>query len=85
MTTRTARRTVTFVHPFQLDGIGSQPAGTYEVNTDEESIDSLSFLAYRRVATTIHLRRDGATQVYAIDPVELDANLLRDAGLTLLP
>jgi hypothetical protein len=85
MTTRTARKTVTFTRPFELAGVGVQPAGAYEVDTDEELIDDLSFLAWRRVATMIHLRRDGAEQVYRVDPVELDANLLRDAGVTLLP
>jgi hypothetical protein len=86
MTTRTARKTVTFTRPFQLAGIGGiQPAGAYEVDTDEELIDNLSFLAYRRVATMIHLRSEGATQLYRIDPVDLEASLLRDAGLTRLP
>jgi hypothetical protein len=32
-----------------------QPPGTYAVNADEELIEGLSFLAYRRVATTIYL------------------------------
>lgn len=86
MTTRTARKTVTFTRPFNLTGIdGVQPAGAYDVYTDDELIDDLSFLAYRRVATMIHLRRGGATEVHRIDPVELDASLLRDRGLTVLP
>ena len=86
MTTRTTRQTVTFTKPFALVGIdGVQPPGSHEINTDEESIDSLSFLAWRRVATTITLRRHGATQIYRIDPVDLEASLLRDAGLTLVP
>jgi hypothetical protein len=83
MTTRTTRTTVTFSRPFGLKGVdGIQPAGVYDVDTDEELIDDLSFLAYRRVATTICVQKDGATQVYRIDPVELDARLLRDAGAT---
>jgi hypothetical protein len=85
MTTRTTRTTVTFARPFSLKGVdGIQPAGVYDVDTDEELIDDLSFLAYRRVATTIHLQKDGAMQVYRIDPVELDARLLRDAGVTIV-
>jgi hypothetical protein len=86
MTIRTTRKQVTFAKSFALGGVdGVQPAGTYEVETDDESIDDLSFLAYRRVTTLIHLQRDGATQVFRIDPVELDASLLRDAGLTVVP
>ena len=85
MTTRTTRKTVTFTQPFVLSGLaGAQPAGMYEVDTDEERIDSLSLLAYRRVATSIEVHRNGATQVFPIDPVELDAALLRDAGLTVV-
>lgn len=85
MTTRTTRKTVTFAQPFVLSGlVGTQPAGIYEVDTDDESIDSLSFPAYRRVATLIEVHRDGATQIFPIDPVELDAALLRDAGLTIV-
>jgi hypothetical protein len=84
MTTRTARRVVTFTHPFALSGIdGLQPAGVYDVDTDEETIDDVSFLAWRRTATLIHLRHDGATQLYRIDPVDLEASLMRDQGLTV--
>jgi len=73
MTIRTIRKTVTFTRPFALAGIdGVQPAGTYDVDTDEETIDDVSFLAWRRVATMIHLRKDGATQVHRIDPAELE-------------
>ena len=85
MTTRTTRKTVTFTGPFSLKGIdGIQPAGVYDVDTDEELIDDLSFLAYRRIATMIHLWKDGAAQTYRVDPVELDARLLRDAGATVI-
>ena len=83
MTSRTTRRTVTFKRPFVLGGVdGTQPPGTYDVDTDEESLDSRSLLAYRRVATFIQVRRDGGTQVFRIDPTELDDALRRDAGLT---
>jgi hypothetical protein len=86
MTIRTTRRKVTFSRPFTLHDIdGVQPAGTYEVETDEEPIGDRDVLAYHRVATTIHLHRDGVTRVYRIDPVELEASLLRDAGLAVTP
>jgi len=85
MTTRTDQRTVTFTKPFELGGIdGLQPPGAYLVDTDEETIDELSFIAWRRVATTIQIRRNGTTQVYRIDPVDLDASLMRDAGMTVV-
>ena len=52
MTTRSRRETVTFKHPFQLKGLGRLiPAGSYDVITDEEMIEGLSFPSYRRTAT----------------------------------
>jgi hypothetical protein len=91
MNPRTSRETVTFVGPFSLRGIdGVQPAGTYTVETDEELIESQSFLAYRRVATLMFLpSRPGGTelgQIATIDPVELRAVKARDAvGGAALP
>jgi hypothetical protein len=86
MNTRTTKKTVTFAHPFHLRGVDDlQPPGTYAVDTDEEEIDSMMRLAWRRVATTIVIVRGGTTQAYRIDPVDLEASLMRDAGLTLAP
>jgi hypothetical protein len=83
MTVRTIRRDVTFRHPFFLKGAdGMQPPGTYTVETDEEQIPGLSFLAYRRIATTIVLsvRYENmlARQVATIDPADLETALARD-------
>jgi hypothetical protein len=48
------------------------------------TLDDLSFLAYRRVSTTIELPGVGAgsarRQVVTIDPLELDAALKRDGS-----
>jgi len=44
VSTRTDRKTLTFEHPFRLKGIDrTLPAGTYQVITDEELIEGLSF------------------------------------------
>ena len=54
MTTRSRRETVTFKHAFRIKGIDRLlSAGAYEVITDEEMIEGLSFPAFRRVATMI--------------------------------
>jgi hypothetical protein len=54
MTTRSRREAITFQHPFRIKGIDpSLPAADYEVITDEEMIEGLSFAAYRGVATMI--------------------------------
>ncbi len=54
MTIRSRRETITFKHPFQIKGIDRLlPPGSYEVITDEEMIEGLSFAAFHRVATMI--------------------------------
>ena len=54
MTIRSRRETVTFRHPFRIRGVDRLlPAGAYEVITDEEQIEGLSFAAFRRIATMI--------------------------------
>jgi hypothetical protein len=83
MTIRTTRKTVTFRRPFSLSAIDEvQPSGTYTVDTDEELIDGLSFLAYRRVATLLHLpstsSRVGVTELVTVNPSELEAALKTD-------
>jgi hypothetical protein len=85
MSLHTTSKTITFARPFSLDGLDeAQPAGIYTVQTDEEPIEGLSFLAYRRVATVIclPLRRGGTRSFEAIPvaPDALDAALARDAS-----
>ena len=83
MTIRTTRTTVTFKRSFLLSGIDEeQPAGVYDIETDEERLEGLSFPAYRRVLTLIHLHpktsNPGLSQSMRIDPDELKAALQRD-------
>lgn len=75
---RTTREILTFDRPFSLTALDKvQPAGTYAVDIDEELIEGLSFLAYRRVATTIYLPlqqgSQGSVQAVRVDPSELAA------------
>lgn len=58
MTSRTAVTTITFARPFRLDGCeGAFAPGAYAVETDEEMLEGVSFVAYRRVQTALHLHR----------------------------
>lgn len=83
MMTRTTERTVTINRPFSLTNSDeTYPAGEYLVATDEEMISGLSFPIWCRVATTIHVRKGGTTQVWTIDPQELEFLLSRDAETT---
>jgi hypothetical protein len=83
MSARTSETTVTFKHPFMLAPFdGPQPAGTYRLVIDEEEIPGLSFVAYQRTATMLHLPAllisDRPTEVCRIDPAELAVALEAD-------
>lgn len=83
MNTRTRRKSVLFAKPFVLAGIGRiLLAGNYEVVTDEELIEGLSFPVYRRVATMMLLpafsHPGSSTEMVSVDASELAAALERD-------
>lgn len=83
MSTRTKHTTVHFSAPFALRGVEEiQPPGEYAIDEDEELIDGISWLAYRRVATFIHLpalaSNSRISQLVSIDHAELEAALQQD-------
>jgi hypothetical protein len=84
MTIRSRREIVTFKHPFQIRGIDRLlPAGNYEVVTDEEMIEGLSFASFRRVATMIMVPapRGSAMEMMSIGSVDLaDAQRIDATG-----
>jgi hypothetical protein len=66
-----------------LKGIGRVlPPGNYQVVTDEELIEGLSFPVYRRVSTAIIVPGEQASSVemVAIDPGDLQAAQNSDAA-----
>jgi hypothetical protein len=75
MTIRSRRETVTFQHPFRIRGVDRLlPAWAYEVITDEETIEGLSFAAFRRVATMIMVPaapRSSTMEMISIGSVDL--------------
>jgi hypothetical protein len=85
MTVRTTKKTVTFVNSFKLGDFEEVlPPGAYDVETDEELLEGLSFHAYRRTLTLIHLPMKsgsrGLSRTLTIDPNELVVALQRDAA-----
>jgi hypothetical protein len=85
MTTRSRRETVHFKHPFRIKGIDRLLApGAYEVITDEEMIDGLSFASFRRVATMIMVPgaapRMSAMEMISINSADLSDAQRDDAG-----
>jgi hypothetical protein len=83
MAIRTTETTVTFSHPFTLSSLEKpQPAGTYRLVTDEEEILGLSFLAFQRTATMLHIpaisTAGSLSQVFHVNSAELAAALESD-------
>src|ERR1700719_3797634 len=75
MTTRSRRETITFRHSFRIKGIDRLlSAGAYEVITDEEMIEGLSFASFRRLATMIMVpaAARNSTEMVSISSVDLN-------------
>jgi hypothetical protein len=90
MTIRTTKKTVTFARSFVLGDFDEVlPAGVYNVETDEELLQDLSFPAYRRILTVIYLHAQsghpGFARTLTVDPNDLDAALERDQAPANFP
>ena len=75
-----------FLHPAQIEGLERLlPAGSYEVVTDEEMIEGLSFSSYRRVATMIMVPGEpphqNSTEMISIGSADLADAQRRDAEM----
>lgn len=78
---RTGKSVVTFRAPFTPgEIIGELPAGTYQIEVDEEEIFGIERTAYRRIATLLFVQCGGTTRSLTIDPKHLEAALQRDAS-----
>jgi hypothetical protein len=87
MTTRSRRETVHFKHSFRLRGVDRLlPPGAYEVITDEEMIEGLSFPCFRRVATLMMIPgaapRHSTMEMISISSVDLADAQRDDASAT---
>ena len=73
---------VKFTHSFSIVGVDRVlPAGIYEVVTDEELIEGLSFPVYRRLATMILAPTQSSQpsiEMLTIDPHDLATAMERD-------
>lgn len=80
-------RTINFVRSFRLDEIDHEiPAGEYRVETEEETLDNVSFVAYRRVSTHIFLPLRGplgGAEMFAIHPEGLTRAVMLDRARAL--
>jgi hypothetical protein len=81
MAIRTTRTQVTFNSSFELAELDSPlPAGTYDVDTDEEVIEGNERTIYIRTATLIHVQGLGTTRTVTINPSGLVDALEQDAA-----
>jgi hypothetical protein len=85
MLMRTRRHKMTFENAFTLKGVDrTLSPGDYEVVTDEELIEELSFPVYRRVSTLIMLpaHRPSSIEMVSVSPDDLTAALKRDRAMS---
>lgn len=90
MTSRTTRSTVTFGFPFVIAGYTDElPAGNYEIIVEEDLLEGLSFMAYRRTATYLLVsgQKDaGKMEMRPVEPEDIELALSLDDGRsTALP
>lgn len=83
VSTRTTLTVVRFNAAFVLPGFDApQPPGDYRVDLEEESLEGASRIAWRRVATFIHLpaisTKGSTQQMVPIEPAALEAALVED-------
>jgi hypothetical protein len=84
MTIRTISKTITCRRPFCVKGVDRLlPPADYQVMTDEELIEGLSFPAYRRVSTVMFVPAESgcAVEMVTIDPLNLQAAQEQDAAM----
>lgn len=87
MTTRTTKTVVHFSSAFTLPGSDEpQPAGDYRVDHEEELIEGLSRIAWRRVTAFVFLPALGhgspVQQMMPVNPAAFDALLEKDHNPT---
>jgi hypothetical protein len=77
---RLTTHSVTFEHAFKLGG-ENLPAGLYTVEAREETIDELSFLAYRRIGLQLRVQHGASYEMLDIRQEDLDAALAKDTAV----
>lgn len=77
---RTTKSSVTFQGSFILNrDVGALPAGSYDIEIDEEEISAVDRTAYRRTAVYFFVESQRSTRTLVITPADLDAAIRRDA------
>jgi len=79
MEIRTTGKLITFRNPFTLSALDKvYPPGTYQLQIEEQPLDTISFVGWRQTGCLLGLFRDGAMEYISVDPRELREALVRD-------
>lgn len=82
---RTTSSRIRFEAAFELGGMNFPP-GEYLVEIDEETLDVMTKLAYRRTSVSLHVPSaddPGVTEIVTVKPAEFDAALRMQASRAL--
>ena len=78
---RTTRSTICFNGPFVLRSLEVHlPAGTYEIDTEEQIIEGNERRVYVRLATLLRVHSTGKVETMTVDPNELNVALQKDGA-----
>ena len=75
----TIQSQVTFRNPFTLNrDVGELPAGTYEIEMEQEEISVAERTAHRRTALRLYVQKGSSTRVVTATPKDFDRAVERD-------
>lgn len=81
---RTRKTQVTFQDSFILNrDVGELPAGSYNIEIDEEEILTSGRTGYRRTAIYFFVEKSRSTRMLSIEPADFESALNRDAEARL--
>jgi len=83
MANRIRVKTITFKKSFEIENYdGLLPESDYQVETEDEFLQGVSFVGYRRILTLLHLPPVSEAAKFGptlkVDPNDLDAAFFRD-------
>jgi hypothetical protein len=77
---RTTKTRVTFRDWFILNRtVGELPAGSYNIEIDEEEILTSGRTGYRRTAIYFFVEKERSTRMLVVEPADFESALSRDA------
>ena len=77
---RTTLSRIEFEHPFTLNrDIGELPAGSYELEIDEQEMQTTGRTVRVRVGAHLYVRNHGSMRMIAVDLEEVRSALANDA------